>query len=145
MGPLVHWLNVKCQMSIRLNFCQSVTPEFLRSYSFTVQFVLDGSSIFLFDFPGSDRYVLPFVWNFAMLVFDCFFIGLVLHSHRGLICFKSLVGFCTFAEAATVPPLTLNLAFLLLPPSGPGIIFFLAKLICGKKDLFLQYRMFSTR
>ena len=32
IGQLVHWLNVKCQMSIRLNFCRSVPPEFLRSF-----------------------------------------------------------------------------------------------------------------
>ena len=34
IGPLVHWstvhwLNVKCKMSIRLNFCWSAPPEFL--------------------------------------------------------------------------------------------------------------------
>ena len=92
---------------------------------------------FSFWFSRIRQMCVAFCLEFTMLVFDCFFIGLVLHSHRGLICFKSLVGLCTFAEAATVPPLTLNLAFLLLPPSGPGIIFFLAKLICGKKDLFL--------
>ena len=27
----MNWLNVRCQKSIRLNFCRSVTPEFLRS------------------------------------------------------------------------------------------------------------------
>ena len=29
---VVHWLDVKCQKSIRLNFCRSVPPEFLRSF-----------------------------------------------------------------------------------------------------------------
>ena len=42
IGPLVHWSigplvefqmsKMKCQMSIRLNFCQSLPPEFLRSF-----------------------------------------------------------------------------------------------------------------
>ena len=34
IGPLVHWSmsKIKCQMSIRLNFCRSVPPEFLRSF-----------------------------------------------------------------------------------------------------------------
>ena len=30
IGPLVHWS--KCQKSIRLNFCRSVPPDFLRSF-----------------------------------------------------------------------------------------------------------------
>ena len=32
IGPLVHWLNVKCQMAIRFTFCRSVPPELLQSF-----------------------------------------------------------------------------------------------------------------
>ena len=34
IGPVVHWLNVKCLNSIWLNFCRSVPPEFPRSFFF---------------------------------------------------------------------------------------------------------------
>ena len=97
----------------------------------TVQFVLNGLLNFLFDFPESDWCLLPVgCLVFRLLVSDCF-IGHVLRLHRGLICFESLVGFCTFATFATVvtppwdaiPSLTLNVALLVCPPSGPGMIY----------------------
>ena len=99
----------------------------------TVQFVLNGLLNFLFDFPESDWCLLPVpCLEFTLLVFDCF-LGLVLCLHRGLICFESLVGFCTlatfppsgtFITRSATPSITLNVALLVCPPSGPDSIIF---------------------
>ena len=53
IGPLVHWfigplwLNVKCQMSIRLNFCRSVPPELLRSFLYFALQIGNTQNIFI--------------------------------------------------------------------------------------------------